>query len=42
MKKYRWNVHKFLSNMAVLLTVLGVNALAFWMLARWVLLGGAA
>lgn len=42
MKKYKWNVHKFLSNMAVLLTVLGFNALVFWMLWTWVALGGAA
>ncbi len=42
MKRYRWNKKKFAANMAVLLTVLGVNALAFWMLTRWVILGGAA
>ncbi len=42
MRKWRWNKRKFAANMAVLVTVLSVNALVFWMLARWVLLGGAA
>lgn len=42
MKKYRWNLHKFLGNLAVLLTVLGVNVAVFWMLWNWVVLGGAA
>lgn len=42
MKKYRWNKKKFAANMAVLAMFLGFNALVFWMLARWVLLGGAA
>lgn len=42
MRKCRWNWRKCLGNMAVLLTVLGVNVLAFWMLVRWVMMGGAA
>ena len=42
MKKYRWNAKKYAANLAVLLTVLGVNALVFWMLLRWATLGGAA
>lgn len=42
MKKYRWNWKKFAANMVTLLTVLGVNVIVFWMLVRWVLLGGAA
>lgn len=42
MKKYRWNAKKCAANMVTLLTVLGVNALVFWMLTRWVILGGAA
>lgn len=42
MKKYRWNWKKCLGNLAVLLTVLGANALVFWMLLRWATLGGAA
>lgn len=42
MKKYRWNAKKCVANLAVLLMILGTNALVFWMLARWVLLGGAA
>lgn len=42
MKKYRWNAKKFAANMAVLLTVLSVNALLFWMLVRWATLGSAA
>ena len=42
MKKYKWNVPKFLGNLATLLLVLGVNAIAFWMLWTWVILGGAA
>ena len=41
-RKYRWNKKKFAANMVTLLTVLGVNALVFWMLTRWVILGGAA
>lgn len=42
MKKYRFNAKKCVANMLVLLTVLSVNAIFFWMLVRWVLLGGAA
>ena len=40
--KYRWNKRKCAANMAALLTVLSVNAVVFWMLWRWVMLGGAA
>ena len=42
MKKYRWNAKKCAANLAVLLTILGANALVFWMLFRWATLGGAA
>ncbi len=42
MRRYTWNKRKFAANALILLTVLSVNALVFWMLARWVLLGGAA
>lgn len=41
-KKYRWNAKKCASNMAVLLTVLGVNVVVFWLLVNWISLGGAA
>lgn len=41
-KRYRWNKRTFFKNLLMLLTVLGVNALVFWMLTRWVILGGAA
>lgn len=40
--KYRWNWRKCAANMAMLLTVLSVNAVAFWMLWTWITLGGAA
>lgn len=42
MKKYKWNARKFLGNLGVLLTLLGVNVLVFWMLWTWVIQGGAA
>ena len=42
MKKYRWNVRKCLGNLGTLLTLLGFNALVFWMLWTWVIQGGAA
>ena len=42
MKKYRWNAKKCAANRAVLLMILGTNALVFWMLLRWATLGGAA
>jgi len=42
MKKYRFNAKKCVANVLVLLTVLGVNAVVFWMLVQWVTLGGAA
>jgi len=42
MKTYRWNWKKCAANMVTLLTLLGVNAVVFWMLVRWISLGGAA
>lgn len=41
-KRYRWNKRTFFKNLLMLLTVLGVNVLVFWMLTRWVILGGVA
>lgn len=40
--KYKWNVRKCLGNLGALAVILGFNALVFWMLWTWVVLGGAA
>ena len=40
-KRYRWNARKCVGNALVALTVLGCNALVFWILYTWILLGGA-
>ena len=37
MKKYRWNVKKFIGTLAAMALILGCNVLVFWMLVTWVL-----